>query len=159
MAISKSSYDPKIIHKIIVRKRREGESQQTENSPTNGELFEIMNGIEGCEEVLEEDIFEWLDIENQHPSFHILNDEEIIQGVDPSSDINDANDEDQDFEDLKTISHIEGVQALTTALKYLERRNDITPIDLLLLKNWRDWAAIDRNSGLLQQKIIDYFKK
>ncbi|GBM61898.1 Jerky -like [Araneus ventricosus] len=48
----------KSFHKIIVQKRREDEFQQTENPPTDGELFEIINGIEGCEEVLEEDIFE-----------------------------------------------------------------------------------------------------
>ncbi|GBN01225.1 hypothetical protein AVEN_254362-1 [Araneus ventricosus] len=83
----------------------------------------------GCEEeVLEEDIFERVDVENQHPSFQILNDEEIIQAVDPSSDINDADNEDQDFEYLRTISHTEGVQLLTTALKYLEQRSDVTPI-------------------------------
>ncbi|GBL83970.1 hypothetical protein AVEN_100853-1 [Araneus ventricosus] len=143
----------KSFHKIIVQKRRENESQQTENPPTDGELFEIINGIEGCEEVLKEDIFEWLDVENQHPSFQILNDEEMIQAVDPLSDINDADNEDQDFEDLRTISHTEGVQALTTVLKYLEQRSNVTPIDLLL-KNWRDQAATDRNSGLLQRKVI-----
>ncbi|GBM78196.1 hypothetical protein AVEN_40505-1 [Araneus ventricosus] len=106
-------------------------------NPRKRRNFEIINGIEGCEEVLEEDIFEWLDVENQHSSFQILNDEEIIRTVDPSSDINDADNEDQDFEDLRTISHTEGVQALTTALKYLEQRSDVTPIDLLLPKNWR----------------------
>ncbi|GBM51186.1 hypothetical protein AVEN_15098-1 [Araneus ventricosus] len=47
----------KSFHKIVVQKRREDESQQTENPPTDGELFEIINSIEGCEEVLEEDIF------------------------------------------------------------------------------------------------------
>ncbi|GBM67261.1 hypothetical protein AVEN_213593-1 [Araneus ventricosus] len=149
----------KPFHKIIVPKRREDESQQTENPPTDEELFEIINGIEGCEEILEEDIFEWLDVENQHPSFQIFNDEEIIQAVDPSSDINDADNEDQDFEDLRTISHTEGVQALTTALRYLEQRSDVTPINLLLLKIWRDRAATNRNSGLLQRKVTDYFKK
>ncbi|GBM49036.1 hypothetical protein AVEN_153551-1 [Araneus ventricosus] len=116
--------------------------------------IQIINGIEGCGEVLEEDIFEWLDVENQHPSFQILNDEEIIQAVDPSSDINDADIEDLDFEDLRTISHTEGVQALTTALKYLEPKSNVTPIDLLFLKNWRDRAATDRNSGLLQRKKL-----
>ncbi|GBM56705.1 hypothetical protein AVEN_224753-1 [Araneus ventricosus] len=90
----------KSFHKIIVQKRREDESQQTENPPTDGELFEIINGIEGCEEVLEEDIFEWLGVENQNPSFQILNEEEIIQAVDPSSDINDADNEYQDFKDF-----------------------------------------------------------
>lgn len=149
----------KSFNKIIVEKRRQGESQQTENTPTDGELLEIINGIEGCEEVLEEDICEWLDVENQHPNFEILNDEEIIQAVNPSSDINDAENEDEDFEDSTTISHSEGVQALTTALKYLEQRNDATPMDLLLLKNWRDRAAHDRNSGLLQRKVTHFFKR
>ncbi|GBN60586.1 Jerky -like [Araneus ventricosus] len=60
---------------------------------------------------------------------------------------------------LRTISHVEGVQTLTTTLKYLEQRSDVTLIDLLLLKNWRDRAATDRNSGLLQRKVTDYFKK
>ncbi|GBN41967.1 hypothetical protein AVEN_197761-1 [Araneus ventricosus] len=149
----------KSFHKIIAQKRREDESQQTKNQPIDGELFEIINGIEGCEEVLEEDIFEWLDVENQHPSFQLLNDEEIIQVVEPSSDINDADNEDQDFEDLRTISHTEGVQALTTALKYLEQRSYVTPTDLLLLKNWRDRATTDRNSGFLQRTVTDYLKK
>ncbi|GBM14445.1 hypothetical protein AVEN_246604-1 [Araneus ventricosus] len=158
MEISKNRTIRKSFHKIIVQKRREDESQQTENPPTDGELFEIINGIEGCEEVLEEDIFEWLDVENQHPSFQFLNDEEIIQAVDPSSDINDADNEDQDFEDLRTINPTEGVQALTTAQKYLEQGSDVTPIDVLL-KSWRDRTATDRNSGLLQRKVTDYFKK
>ncbi|GBN14604.1 hypothetical protein AVEN_238367-1 [Araneus ventricosus] len=108
-------------------------------------------GGKRCEEVLGEDIFKWLEVEYQHPSFQIFNDEEIMQTIDPSSDINDADNEDQDFEDLRTISQTEGVQALTTALKYLEQRSDVTPIDLLL-KNWRDGAATDRNSGYLQRK-------
>ncbi|GBM08552.1 hypothetical protein AVEN_13713-1, partial [Araneus ventricosus] len=63
---------------------------------------------------------------------------------------------DQDFEDLRTISHTEGVQALTTALKYLEQRSDVPAIDPLFLKNWCDRAAADRNSGLLQRKVTDY---
>ncbi|GBM83610.1 hypothetical protein AVEN_164990-1 [Araneus ventricosus] len=154
MAISKSNYDPKIIPQNNCSK--EEESQETGNPPTDGELFEIINSIEGCEEVLEDDIFEWLHLENQHPSFQILNAEEIIQAIDHSSDINDADNKDQDFEDLRTISHTEGVQALTTALKYLEQRSDVSPIDPLFLKNWRDRAAADRNSGLLQRKVTDY---
>ncbi|GBM11355.1 hypothetical protein AVEN_13583-1 [Araneus ventricosus] len=83
----------------------------------------------------------------------------LYKPFDPSSDINDADNEDQDFEDLRTISHTEGVQALATALKYLDQRSDITPIDLLFLNNWLDRAATDRNSGLLQRKVTDYFKK
>ena len=140
----------KSFNKIIVEKRRQGESQQTENTPTDRELFEIINGIEGCEEVLEEEICEWLDVENQHPNFEILNDEEIIQAVNPSSDIDDAENEDKDFEDSTTVRHSEDIQALTTDLKYLEQRNNATPLNLLLLKNWRNRAAHDRNSGLLQ---------
>ncbi|GBM66945.1 Jerky -like [Araneus ventricosus] len=62
----------KSFHKIIVQKRREGESQQTENPMTDGEHFEIINDIEGCEEVLEEDIFVWLDVETNIQVFKFL---------------------------------------------------------------------------------------
>ena len=57
--------------------------------------------------------------------FEILNDEEIIQAVNPSLGINDAENEEEDFKDSMTISHNKGLQALTTALKYLEQRNEL----------------------------------
>ncbi|GBO37409.1 hypothetical protein AVEN_137029-1 [Araneus ventricosus] len=67
--LTKAAMIRKSFLKIIFQKRRENESQQTEKPLTDGELFDIINGISGYEEVLEEDIFEWLDVENQHPSF------------------------------------------------------------------------------------------
>ena len=72
--------------------------------------------------------------------------------------INDGNNEDQDFEDARFTFHTEGVQALITAIKYLEQRSDSRPIDLLLLKNWRGRVATDKISRLMQRKVTHYFK-
>ena len=69
---------------------------------------------------MEEDIFNRLDIENQHPSFQSLNDEKSIKTVNPSSRINNYSSENQDFEESFIISIVKGFEALTTALKYLE---------------------------------------
>ena len=54
----------------------------------------MISGIEECKGVLEEDIFEWLDVENQCQYFQILNDKEI-QAINPSFHINDADIDDQ----------------------------------------------------------------
>lgn len=78
---------------------------------------------------MEENIFKWLDIENQHPNFEVLNEEEIIQFIDPLSDIPSSDYEDQDFEDSRTIRHTDGVQALRNTHKNLEQRSNVTPKD------------------------------
>ncbi|GBL80995.1 hypothetical protein AVEN_83086-1 [Araneus ventricosus] len=106
----------KSFHKIIVQKRREDESQQTENPPTDGELFEIINGIEECEEVLKRTFSSRWTLKTNIQVFKSLMMKKLYKALIPSSDINDADNEDQDFENLRTISHTEGVQALTTAL-------------------------------------------
>lgn len=71
----------KSFNRMFVEMRRQGEFQLTENTPIDLELLKIINIIKGCEEVLEEDICEWLNIENQHPKLTIVNDEENMQAV------------------------------------------------------------------------------
>ena len=57
-----------------------------------------------------------------------------------------ADNVDQDSKDLKIKNHTKGVETIITALKVSEQKGDSTPIDLLLLKNWRDMAIHDRIS-------------
>lgn len=64
----------------------------------------------------------------------------------------------QALADSTTISHTEVVQAITIALKYIEK-NNVTPIDLPLLKNLRDRTATDRKSGYLHWKVKEFFYK
>ena len=67
-----------------------------ENQSANRELFKIINGIEGCEEVFKADIIKRLDGENQHLSFQFwvfLNSDDNMQAVNPCPHINNADSE------------------------------------------------------------------
>jgi hypothetical protein len=54
------------------------------------------------------------------------------------------------------MSHTEGLNAIETALRYVEQQ-DTTPADLLLLRRLRNIAAKKRGTAIKQKTVKDFF--
>jgi hypothetical protein len=54
------------------------------------------------------------------------------------------------------MSHTEGLNAIETALRYVEQQEDTTPADLLLLRRLQNIAAKKRETAI-KHKTVDSF--
>jgi hypothetical protein len=66
---------------------------------------------------------------------------------------------DSDETRTEVISYTEGLEALESALLYVEQHIKATPTDVIFMKLWWDIAAYFRRSTLFQKKIMDFVKK
>jgi hypothetical protein len=57
------------------------------------------------------------------------------------------------------MSHTEGLNAIETALRYVEQQEDTKPADLLLLRCLRNIAAKKRGTAINQKTVKDFFMK
>jgi hypothetical protein len=57
---------------------------------------------------------------------------------------------------LKKMSHMEGLNAIETALRYIEQQEDTTPADLLLLRHLQNIAAKKRGTAIKQKTVKDF---
>jgi hypothetical protein len=62
-------------------------------------------------------------------------------------------------EKLKKKSHMEGLNAIETALRYVEQQEDTTPADLLLLRRLRNRAAKKQGTAIKQKTVKDFLIK
>ena len=76
-----------------------------------------------------------------------MDDNEIIKAVMNNNEYHESeNESDKDKE--RKISHAAGKDALEIALRYVEQQPTSTPVDVLNLKKWRDYAADRRQSNI-----------
>jgi hypothetical protein len=54
------------------------------------------------------------------------------------------------------MSHTEGLNAIETALRYVEQQEDTTPAYLLLLRRLRNIAAKKRGTAIKQKAVNDF---
>jgi hypothetical protein len=54
------------------------------------------------------------------------------------------------------MSHTEGLNAIETALRYVEQQEDTTPADLSLLRRLRNIAAKKRGTAIKQKTVKDF---
>jgi hypothetical protein len=54
------------------------------------------------------------------------------------------------------MSHTEGLNAIDTALGYVEQQQDTTTADLLLLSRLRNIAAKKRGTAIKQKTVNDF---
>lgn len=57
------------------------EDQKDENDVSLKELMNILLKIPGCSEVSTEDVGEWVACDSTDPGYHILNDVELVDGI------------------------------------------------------------------------------
>jgi hypothetical protein len=57
------------------------------------------------------------------------------------------------------MSHSEGLNAIETALDYVEQQWDVTATDVLLCRHWHELTAKKRKEAQEQIPITDLFEK
>jgi hypothetical protein len=60
---------------------------------------------------------------------------------------------------VKKMTHTEGLNAIKTALRFVEQQEDTTPADLFLLRCLRNMAAKKRGTAIKQKTVKDFLMK
>lgn len=82
---------------------------------------------------------DWLVQDSDDPGYQILSDSEIVAEVNGEDDLSSDN-VDELIE--TTVPHAKAYEAFGTALEWLEAQGDVDIAHLLLVKKWKDIAAI-----------------
>lgn len=122
----------------------------------SADFISAFKHLDGCQDVDTEDVDQWLAVDKDLQE-ETLSDEDIVAAV-VTDGIQD-DDDDDDFVETATsvISHTNGMRALETALCYVEQQPSASPMDVMLIKQWRNYAANCRSSKLKQKKVTDFF--
>lgn len=114
------------------------------------EMFQV---IEGCSDIQEQDVSEWINLEKDDPGHQFLSEDECSQQVE------DDVSSDDDAEEKTGPNHTEATSMFEKLMSYLERQDDTSPAELLTMKRLRDRAARKRSSKLKQKNLYDFFTK
>jgi hypothetical protein len=132
------------------------QNETSKNEMTNeGEmaeetLLELAKNLPVSKALTTEDIEEWMNDDEQQE----MTNDMIINLVSQQKEESKEEEEDEVCtEVLKKISHIEGLNAIETALRYAEQQADTTPADILLLSRLWNIAAKKRGT------VKDYLRK
>ena len=116
----------------------------------------MLKDIEGCENVQEEEVSEWLivDVDQYDPRHQFLSEGGIVAECSKKWNNKDtSSDDDDDADDLAmAINHSEAISMLDKLLNYFERQSETNPAELLLLKRLRDHTAEKRETSLRRKK-------
>jgi len=100
---------------------------------------------------------DWLEQDASDPGYQIMSEDEIVSTVQ-----NEDGDSDSDSSDELSlqcpVSHAQAYGAFEIALEWLESQQ-ADSAHLMLVKKWRDQAAVKRGAALKQSKIASYFTK
>ncbi len=101
----------------------------------------------------------WLVQDADDPGFQLMTDTEIIQEVSNITHPEESSSEDEALiEDQNSVSDAQACDALDISLRWLESQEEVDPVHLLLVKNWRDTAARKRFKNLKQKTLLSYIK-
>lgn len=135
---------------------------ETEEEIVNDEanIFELCKSLPAEENILKEDVSEWLGMDKFDGGFEVLNDEELIESVlRKDDDVIEEEDVEVTDESAKTVTHSEAENMLTKCIDWFEQQEESDVTQLLLLRRIRDMAARKAGGVLKQKQMTDYFKK
>lgn len=129
--------------------------EEEEKTSVEEDFIDIFKNIDGCSDVDEEDIDNWLQIDNDG-GYKAITEEEIIASC---SVTENENEEDSDSVDEPAVvmTHAEAVANIDKLMVYFESQAETSPNELLMLKRMRDRAARKRYTKLRQQKLTAFF--
>ena len=100
---------------------------------------------------------EWLNADRDEAGHPMLTDQEIINQVSETADMD--SDDGDDEEDAGRIPHAVATECLSTSLRWLEQQAEATPMNLLMLRELHAMAAKKRVSNLKQPRLDSFFVK
>lgn len=135
-------------------------SEEDDNDGRGGnrEIREMLVEIEGCESMEDQEIADWLNVDQCDPGYQLLSEDEIVEEFSQPTPNENLSSDDEAEEDA-TINHTQAASMFDQLLTYLERQDDTSPAELLLTKRLRDRSAKKRTSAVKQKNIKDFFSK
>ena len=121
-----------------------------------GELFDSLGRSEGDDSWQSPD--NWLNEDSSESGHQLLEDDEIVASINNTDAANNSDSESSDGEPSEQVTHSQAFEAFDIALKWLESLGNTDPAHLLMVRKWRDLAAVKRTDSLKQTKITTYFK-
>lgn len=135
---------------------------QDENQPTandDADFVQVFQQLEGCADVEESDISEWMNSDNDI-GHQVLSEDEIVEAciANTATEIDSSEDDDDGTEESASPTHGEATTMLEGLMTYFEKQSDTSSAELLTLRRLRDRTAKRRQSLLKQKNITDFFK-
>lgn len=137
----------------------EGNFDDEEMNREDVQLLSLMEQIPGCSMTNEQDLADWMGRDNELE----FTDDDILQLVtkkkeEEKDDMDDDDDETSSIY-MNSITHAEALQMFEKIIPYIERQEEVTAMDVMLLRKWRDFAARKRFSQSKQQCIEKFLQK
>ncbi|GFU42095.1 hypothetical protein TNCV_3197471 [Trichonephila clavipes] len=85
------------------------------------------------------DINEWMEEDGETAEF--LTDDDIAAAVTQEPMEEEGSDDETQCDKKDVLPHADGAAVLELALRYLEQQPDTTPVDVLFMRRWRNYAS------------------
>lgn len=124
------------------------------------EMIDMLKNLD-CHECDEEQVQEWMDIDDEDPGYQIMQDSEILDLMTNKDDATTSTTStaSSDNEDENIVSASEAFTCLDIALRWFETQAESDQYQISVLKKVRDLASRKRVGLLRQTKIQDFFKR
>lgn len=127
------------------------------------DLAQLANTVSGGENVDQDDITQWFEVDAQLSAFECLTDEEIVmraQGhVDSESDSCEEGGESGDCALQQTVTHGTALTYVEGLLDYLDGQEDAVLCDKLVLRKLRSTILKKEATAKKQTQLTDYFSR
>lgn len=147
---------------LLIEKNKEDNPKADESNlqgfepDDNESLLKDLQRLPHSDDLVQQDVAEWIAGQDEELQNEILNDDEIVQAVICQEDEEEeVNDEEGNVEEK--MSHAEGRAALELATTYIEQQTEATAVDVMFIKKWRDFAFNKTVEQKKQKKITDFF--
>uniref|UniRef100_H3A2J1 HTH psq-type domain-containing protein n=1 Tax=Latimeria chalumnae TaxID=7897 RepID=H3A2J1_LATCH len=115
-------------------------------------LAAILKHTEGCENVDNENIEQWFEVDSTEPGYEVLTDSEIVRRVQGQADITSENEEEQtELIPKRRISHASALEWTENLLDYLEQKDDTLLSDKLVLRRLRTTIRNKQKTSMKQK--------
>jgi hypothetical protein len=118
-------------------------------------LLELAKNLPVSKALTTEDIEELMNDDKQQE----MTNDMIINLVIEQKEESEEEEDEVCIEVVKKMSHTEGLNAIETALRYVEQQEDTTPADLLLLRRLRNIATKKQGTAIKQKTVNDFLRK
>ncbi|XP_064421026.1 jerky protein homolog-like [Latimeria chalumnae] len=120
-------------------------------------LAAILQHTEGCENVDNENIEQWFEVDSTEPGYEVLTDSEIVRRVQGQADISENEEEQTELIPERHICHASALEWTENLLDYLEQQDDTLLSEKLVLRRLRTTIRNKQNTSMKQKSIKDYF--
>ncbi|KAK9737492.1 hypothetical protein QE152_g10666 [Popillia japonica] len=135
------------------------EEEEADIDGAVNEIRDICSTLPGFEHCDKDDAMEWLDVDSNDAGYQILTDQEIADMLnDEDTDTIGSDGDDAENETEETgPRHSEAFVAAETLMSWLEKQNESSHTQLILLKRIKDLAAKKRTTTAVQKPIRHFF--